>query len=109
MLIYKEGQQWQYKTLHTPGLPIGMIEDVQFEERVCQIPPDSFLYIFSDGIYEIPQENGTVFGLTNFLNLLLENHRQHQGNLDRMIEQIKAINKSPNFNDDLSIIKLILD
>lgn len=109
VLIYKEGQQWQYKTLHTPGLPIGMIEDVQFEERVCQIPPDSFLYIFSDGIYEIPQENGTVFGLTNFLNLLLENHRQHQGNLDRMIEQIKAINKSPNFNDDLSIIKLILD
>lgn len=108
ILISKEGNEWEYQKLKTPSLPIGMIEDVEFDQNLCVVKPDSYLYIFSDGIYEIEQENENIWGLENFINLLVDTQAKDNGNLQHLLKQIEAVNLSSNFNDDLSILKVKL-
>lgn len=109
ILIYQEEDQWQYQKLKTPSLPIGMIDGVEFEQNLCLVKPDSYLYIFSDGIYEIEQENNNIWGLDNFINLLVENQAKDNGDLQHLLAEIEKVNHSPNFNDDLSIVKIHLN
>ncbi len=108
ILISKKEDKWEYQTLKTPSLPIGMIEDVEFDQNLCVVKPDSYLYIFSDGIYEIEQENENIWGLDNFINLLVDTQAEHNGNLQHLLREIETINLSSNFNDDLSIVKVKL-
>jgi len=108
ILIYQEDNQWKYEKLKTPSLPVGMIEDVEFDQSLCLVKPDSYLYIFSDGIYEIEQENDNIWGLENFISLLVDTQAKYQGELQHLIKQIEKVNHSRNFNDDLSILKIHL-
>lgn len=108
ILIFREGEKWEYQKLKTPSLPIGMIDDVEFEQNLCLVKPESYLYLFSDGIYEIEQENDNIWGLENFINLLVDTQAKHNGNLQYLLKQIEEVNHSPNFNDDLSILKVKL-
>ncbi|MTF38295.1 SpoIIE family protein phosphatase [Cyanobacterium aponinum] len=108
ILIYQEDNQWRYEKLKTPSLPVGMIEDVEFDQSLCLVKPDSYLYIFSDGIYEIEQENENIWGLENFISLLVDTQAKYKGELQHLIKQIEKVNHSSNFNDDLSILKIHL-
>ncbi|MEQ8959196.1 MAG: SpoIIE family protein phosphatase [Coleofasciculus sp. C2-GNP5-27] len=56
--------------LEAMSIPIGMLPDADFDDNVCEIKPDSTLYLFSDGVYEIHQANGKIWGLNAFSELL---------------------------------------
>lgn len=92
--------------LKTPGLPVGMFPEANYINKSLFIDSSSRLYIFSDGIYEIEQEDGTMIGLNNFL-LLLRNYQQRDTcNLDQLISFLKSYNLKEKFEDDLSIIEV---
>lgn len=109
IIISPQGNNWQCHKLSTPNMPIGMLEDIDFDQSLYEIQPNSVLYIFSDGIYEIPIGNGDIWGLDNFTNLLLHIQKEHHGNLEDVINHVHTINKSSNFDDDLSILKITFD
>jgi len=91
--------------LKTPGLPIGTFEDAKYQDAFCQIPPDSCLYVFSDGIYEITQIDGTIWGLNQFIKLL-KTQGKTTGKLNELLAKITPLNLKNFFDDDLSIIKV---
>lgn len=95
--------------LKTPGMPVGMFEDVVFTDRVCDIQASSTLYIFSDGIYEIPQPNDTIWGLDPFINLLKNCKNGVKSNLDQILQEVEAINAKDIFDDDVSILEIKFD
>jgi len=43
------------RRLSSLNLPIGFVPDLEFEDVALEISPNSSLYIFSDGAYEIHQ------------------------------------------------------
>ena len=92
--------------LKTPGFPIGMFPDAEYQDIYCQVPPFSRLYLFSDGIYEIDQNNGTIWGLEQFIRLLKHYQKVPQPNLDTLLQQVRNINHKNYFDDDLSIIQI---
>ncbi|AKG22439.1 SpoIIE family protein phosphatase [Calothrix sp. 336/3] len=94
----------EVKQLDSLDLPIGFIPDVNFDEMKLEVLKNSSLYIFSDGAYEIPQANGTIWGIDAFINLLLQSHRQP---LDDILNNIKTSHGLTNFDDDLSVIRVI--
>ncbi|WP_373479060.1 SpoIIE family protein phosphatase [Geminocystis sp.] len=108
ILISPLSNGWQCHKLSTPNMPIGMIEDIDFSQNVYEVQADSILYIFSDGIYEIVEENGEIWGLNNFTDLLLQVNKNQESNLQNIIDHVHSINKSSNFDDDLSILKITL-
>ncbi|BAQ63048.1 serine phosphatase RsbU [Geminocystis sp. NIES-3708] len=109
ILISPQGNDWQYHKLSTPNMPIGMLEDIDFDQNLYEVQPNSILYIFSDGIYEIPVGNGEIWGLNNFTDLLLNVQKEQNQDLQKVIDHVHIINKSSNFDDDLSILKITLN
>jgi sigma-B regulation protein RsbU (phosphoserine phosphatase) len=93
------------KHLTTKGYGIGFFEDSEYREEVCKIQPNSRLYVFSDGIYEIEQAKGTHWGLKNFI-ATLRDHYCSQHNLNELLAQVRQINGKDDFVDDLSIIQI---
>ncbi|MFB2921729.1 PP2C family protein-serine/threonine phosphatase [Aerosakkonema funiforme] len=95
--------------LKTPGMPVGMFEDVVFTNNFCEIEPFSTLYIFSDGIYELQQPDGSIWGLDAFINLVKSCSHTEKSNLDRILAEVRALNWKESFEDDVSILEINFD
>lgn len=93
--------------LKTSSMPIGMLPDTRFVNQRCTIAPSSVLYIFSDGVYEIMQPDGNVWGLDAFANLLIKDQRSiSQFGLDYILKHIKKIQPKDSLDDDLSLLRI---
>jgi sigma-B regulation protein RsbU (phosphoserine phosphatase) len=97
------------KSLKTPSLPAGMFPDTDYVDECCEIVEPSTLYIFSDGIYEINQSDGTIWGLDSFIKLLKDCRSNNTRDLDQILEAIKAVNPKDYFDDDLSLLEINFD
>ena len=99
----------QVKRLKTPSLPAGMFPDADYVDECCEIVEPSTLYIFSDGIYEINQSDGTIWGLDSFVKLLTDCRNKGSCNLDQILQAVKAVNPKDYFDDDLSLLEINFD
>lgn len=97
------------KRLKTPGMPVGMFPQVNYVDDFCHIEDSSCLYIFSDGAYEITLDDGTLWNLDAFIEMLVKSEESFEGKLDQILNYINFINSKEAFDDDLSIIKLTFD
>lgn len=54
------------------GLAVGMFAGVTYNQQVLRVPPNSSLYVFSDGAYEVPEAPGqdAIWGLDAFTQVL---------------------------------------
>ena len=67
LIMHKNGK---ISELKTDGIFLGMYEDEHFEEKSIQLSPQDKLVLFTDGIPETRNNNGTFFGQESFLKLL---------------------------------------
>ena len=101
------GQPHAVEALKTPGLPIGMLPDIQYYWQRCEIPPDSRLYLFSDGVYEIKQWDNTVMGLEDFIEILSVHDLTRS--VDDILTQVNRRTQDRTLSDDLSLLEVCLD
>jgi sigma-B regulation protein RsbU (phosphoserine phosphatase) len=92
--------------LKTSGLPIGMISDAEFETNICDIPPASKLYLFSDGAYEIAQSDDSLWGLDSLIDALISPVGKGENSLDIALRRaILTAKHGDKFEDDLSLLE----
>jgi sigma-B regulation protein RsbU (phosphoserine phosphatase) len=94
------------KRLKTPGIPIGMFPEVKYVDASCQITPGSSLYVFSDGIYEVEPNKGTLWGLDRLIILLKKYQQTPERNLQRLLQHVRHWHPNLQFEDDLSILQV---
>lgn len=94
------------KLLKTIGPPIGMLPDVQFVNGSCSIPANSYLYVYSDGIYELPLAAGEVWKLQDFVNILSDPGVNRPMPLNHLLHRIQSVQGKVSFEDDVSILQL---
>jgi sigma-B regulation protein RsbU (phosphoserine phosphatase) len=95
------------KRLKTVSLPIGMMPDTRFSSQRCEIAPDSSLYIFSDGIYEIMQSDGDVWGIDGLTQFLIrDRHLIQIKGLDHIVNHVKTLSGQDILDDDLSLLRI---
>lgn len=94
------------RQLEISGIPIGMFPDAEYINHFCNIEQFSSLYVFSDGAYEIHLEDGTIWELESFIELLKKYHNFQECNLDKILNYLVALNPKDTFNDDLSILQI---
>ncbi len=103
----KTNKQVKLQSLKNNGFPIGMFSETEYEDTICQVQSNSILYIFSDGIYEVKEQNGKISGLDFFIKLLEKCFQtNNSNNLDNIIEKVKIHHGVEVFEDDLSIIEI---
>ncbi|MDG3039782.1 PP2C family protein-serine/threonine phosphatase [Roseicyclus marinus] len=102
LLVPAEGAvQW----LGTGGLPIGVSATPDYEESPFQLAPGDRLFVFSDGIYEVQNPAGTVFGEERLADIIRSARTRPN---DILVHDILAALTSwagkPLLNDDISLI-----
>ena len=96
-------------TQHEPQhLPLGMVEDNDFEEDVKLITVESgdVLYAYTDGITEAVSPEGEMYGLDNLSQALEENSDR---GLAGILEHWKAFCDAQQEHDDVSLVELKCD
>jgi phosphoserine phosphatase RsbU/P len=101
------GENIQVQQLKTVSMPIGMMPDTRFVNQRCTIEGSCALYVFSDGIYEIMGDNGSVWGLDAFVQELVQDREAiEQTGLDHILNRVKAVNLTDTLDDDLSLLRV---
>jgi phosphoserine phosphatase RsbU/P len=94
------------KLLKTAGLPIGMMPDINYHEQVCEIDTSSRLYLFSDGVYEIPQEDENIWGFNALIDTFIRTSSDRSSRIDHILTCVKAAANNHPFEDDLSLLEV---
>jgi sigma-B regulation protein RsbU (phosphoserine phosphatase) len=92
--------------LRTPGMPIGMLPNAKYQWQRCQLPPNSSLYLFSDGLYEVLQNDQQYIGLDNFVDLLAI--AKQTNSIDHIFQAVLERQASDIASDDMSLMMISL-
>ncbi len=88
-------------------MPIGFFPDVEYTSSELSIEPDSKLYIFSDGIFEVIQADERIWGMPKFFNFLLEKFALNEEvNANLVLQKICSETPNAKFGDDVSLLQI---
>jgi phosphoserine phosphatase RsbU/P len=89
------------------GFPLGMFEEVSYEERSFILDPDDVVVFFSDGIGDAQNATGEFFGHIGLTKLIAANHHlKADGIADRILEEIDRFSGGKHPTDDRTIVVL---
>jgi sigma-B regulation protein RsbU (phosphoserine phosphatase) len=94
--------------LSSEGVIVGMDPDAAYSARSCPVPPQSRLYLFSDGAYEFRDRSGGIFGLEPFVGVLSARVAVSPPDvsvLDGLLQDVQAISSTTRFSDDVSLVE----
>lgn len=87
-------------------LLLGVQEDAEYAVREFLVHPESRLYLFSDGIYEIPKPDGGILRRCEFVDLLREVDPWSHDRLDAILGRLYEIKGTTEFDDDVSLLEV---
>ncbi len=94
------------------GAPIGLFDDVTFEDQTLSVQPGDLLLLYSDGITEAMSPDGELFGSERLAKIIQEGVKQvgpwQLSSLiyDRVEEWVGAKSQLTDFEDDVSFLML---
>jgi len=90
--------------LTTRNIVIGATPTFEFESATVEVPPGSRLYVFSDGVFEIEAKDGEQWGLDHVLPLIMQPPVAGVTEPQRLLGAIRAHARSPDFEDDFTVV-----
>ncbi len=103
------GQGVRPNRLQTGDLFVGGMPGIDFKTARVDVPESCRLYLFSDGVYEIECEDGTMWGYDNFERFMTESDGISEPVLGRLLNHVRRISRSETLEDDLSILEVIIE
>jgi sigma-B regulation protein RsbU (phosphoserine phosphatase) len=91
--------------LWTENLIIGL-GPTDFKVDQVEINPGARLCIFSDGVYEIMDENGAYWGFDGLKDYLRESAAIEKPTLDNLWQHVQRVSFSENLEDDFSVLEI---
>lgn len=88
---------------------IGAMPDLEFQKAAHIVEGPNRLYIFSDGVYEVPRPDGKMRTFDEFVDFMTLPSAPDQSPMDRLLSQAREYNKSENLPDDFSILEVLLE
>jgi len=104
LLVREDGQ---CETLEVGGTLVGMDGLVPFEEAEVQLAPGDRLFLYSDGITELPAAEGELYGEGRFFDLLKTGRgRPLDDQLEEVLEALEAFSGQEPPPDDLTLLAI---
>lgn len=91
--------------LDSQGPMIGAVEGMTWDSQESVIAPDGRLLLYSDGLYELAQPDGSMWTLDAFVDGAAEATRSDA--LDQILARSRAVQGHENFIDDASLLEVI--
>jgi serine phosphatase RsbU (regulator of sigma subunit) len=83
---------------------IGAIPGRKYKAESVAIPPGALVYLFSDGVFEIVASDGEVWNIDRFVTAFLEEPAVLSGESQRIFQAVKAKSRTPELDDDFSLV-----
>jgi sigma-B regulation protein RsbU (phosphoserine phosphatase) len=101
-LLYKDGR---CEKIELTGFPLGIFEDVTYDEWNGVLEPGNILVFHSDGIAETANAEGQFFG-TDRLRKLIEQHHELSSNeiADLLLREVDWFTQSAPLADDRTLV-----
>jgi sigma-B regulation protein RsbU (phosphoserine phosphatase) len=101
-LLYKDGR---CEKIELTGFPLGIFEDVSYDEWNGVLEPGNILVFHSDGIAETANAEGQFYG-TEKLRKLIETHHEMQAAelADLILRDVDAFTNSAPLADDRTLV-----
>lgn len=96
----------EIKALSLGGLIIGGLPGQKYQKSTLVLEPYAKLYIYSDGIYEVPGPEGGMFQLNDFVQLVGELSKEGDTTPRRIIDTMRGIQNKEMFEDDVSLLEI---
>jgi len=104
-----DSNQILMEQLRTPNFIMGGKQDVDYQSKIQEIQRPSRLYIFSDGVYEITKKDGSIWGLSEFMEFSVQSFNVDQPNLDCLLRYTQEIAQQKEFEDVFTILEIALE
>ena len=97
----------QYE-LNGEGIPVGFFPAAKYKNKFFSLQPEDEILIFSDGVFEISVNGGLTLGYERFNEVAFAERITRNYSMDSLMQSIYKINESEIFQDDFSLIRLIV-
>ena len=91
--------------LRQQSMPIGLMDDTEFDTAEFELPANTIVYLFSDGIYEVTLPEGREFRFPEFTEKVASITAAN-GGMKEMLQEMRAVQNRQDFDDDVSILEL---
>ena len=89
------------------GIPIGVIEDVTYENNVLNLDEYSMICMYTDGILEIKNKLKEEYGISRLENFIKNNYTNNQEIIiENLKNELKEFSNKDNYDDDILIVML---
>jgi serine phosphatase RsbU (regulator of sigma subunit) len=96
--------------LRARGMPLGLMEGMDYEEKEVTLPPQSCLILYSDGLVEAHNRKNEMFGTPRLQCAIAENKDVDTGLIDCMLETLSDFTgRDWEQEDDMTVITLRRD
>lgn len=106
LLVNHTAEGLEAAQLRTQGFPIGGVPGATYPVASHMLPAGSTLYLFSDGVYEVKREDGSMLDLGGFLDMLVTQVHEGDDALQPLMDQIDAIRNCTICDDDAALLRI---
>lgn len=93
--------------LSTPAHPIGMFADTVYSCDSYAVPPGGQLLLYSDGAFELSSAlAGKPWSRADFVSLCTELAAEPGWSLDDLVDRLRALSSTGDFDDDCALVLL---
>jgi serine phosphatase RsbU (regulator of sigma subunit) len=97
-LILNQGQV--RLMLQPTGPVLGMLEEMTFEVKNAQMQGGDILLVYSDGVTDVQNDKGEMFGEDNYLRLLNHTAKSAESLLEHIVSNLRDfIGETPQYDD----------
>ena len=101
-LLYRGGHCEQLKLV---GFPLGIYDDVTYEEWTINLDPGDILVFHSDGLSEAADPEGNFFGIPRIASLIEQNAALASGDLaDLLLSKVQEFTRGTAITDDRTLV-----
>lgn len=95
--------------LRTQAAPIGSFPEMTYAVGTAVVPPAARLYLLSDGAYEITRSDGSLMTFDEFVDLLAARAEPTgRERIAAVVAAVRAAQGRAHFDDDLSLLELVI-
>lgn len=86
------------------GVPIGILEDFEYDRASITVGEGDRLILYTDGINEAPDKSGEMFGISRLQNLVAEGRGALQDAGDKIVAEVKQFITGTQQADDMCLV-----
>ncbi len=91
--------------LRARGTVLGITSGVRYRSQTTTVPPDTRLFLLTDGAFEVRRPDGTVLPYAEFLDHLVQPIADGTSELDRLLTFMGETHGPGPLEDDFSAVK----